>query len=212
MRVSSGIVILALGLAGGSVVAQDGEHPPDYETKIRLDKSRGATLSAYFDSERTRGMLRIRAAGLDWSSPVYPAWNARVADLDGDGHDEVLIGVWSHAQRHDEPQPHRAVWVLGWRQGALEALWRGSALARPMRDFDAVDLDDDGRAELFSLERVDSTCMVAAYRWTGFGFGGHGTVRVDCEARLDDTTPGCVARGSRQICYELHGDHLHEKP
>lgn len=208
MRLIGVMAVWVCLLVGSSAVAEE-SHEPDVSETFQRTEQQTATLNAYFDDERTRGLLRVQDGDLDWTSPVYPAWKVRVADLDGDGRDEVVLGTWSTAERHDEPRPHRAVWVLGWRGDRLEELWRGSALARPMRDFSVADLDDDGHDELLSLERVDKTCMLSAYRWSGFGFGGEATTVTECDARFSKTNPACL---QEDACYELDGEKLREAP
>lgn len=95
-----------------------------------------------------------------------------------DGADEVLVGIWSNKPRHDEPQPHRTVWVLGLRDGKLYERWRGSALGRPLRDFE---VDESGKNELLvAREQANSIGFRTRYKWTGFGFAGVDSTKVDC--------------------------------
>jgi hypothetical protein len=148
-----------------------------------------ARVSAYVNHERRRGVLDVTRRDERWTSPPYAMWGLRAADLDGDGADEVLLGVWSRVRRHDEPEPHRTVWVLSWQGGALVERWRGSALARPLVDFTAGDVDADGRAELVALERSGDGCRLTAYRWTGFGFVGLAGAAVPCDTSLLDEAP-----------------------
>ncbi|MBN1652857.1 MAG: hypothetical protein JXA30_03695 [Deltaproteobacteria bacterium] len=106
-------------------------------------------------------------------------WKVDLADLDRDGTREVLLGVWLNKRRHDEPEPHRAVWVLGWDEElkALRELWRGSALARPLRDFVVRE------EKLVAKEKVGNRCFETIYEWTGFGFTSNRRVSILCEAK-----------------------------
>jgi len=134
----------------------------------------GLRVEAWFDDTRTRGFLRVGGH----TSKVFRAWKADVADLDGDGTQEVVLGIWSNQRRHDEPDPHRTVWVLRWddERSALVEAWRGSALARPLRDFHTVD------DELIASERVRGRCFRTTYRWTGFGFAAVESTSQPCES------------------------------
>ncbi|MBU1429671.1 VCBS repeat-containing protein [Myxococcota bacterium] len=119
-----------------------------------------------------RGLIHAQLHGARGEhSQVYRAFKARLADLDGDGRDEILIGVWLSAPRHDEPQPHRAIWVLSWRGGGLTARWRGSGLARPLLDFEI-----SPQGQLIALE-AGGGWRLTTYAWTGFGFIGRGRAR-----------------------------------
>jgi len=115
-----------------------------------------------------------------WTSPVYRGWDAFVGDVDGDGVDEVLLGMWSETPRHDEPEPHRTVWVLGWSGRKLEPRWRGSALSRPLLDIWVQDIDDDARSELLALETLHGDCSIGIYRWGGFGFRVLDRIATSC--------------------------------
>lgn len=162
-------------------------------TRILRPRWHGATerLAVYMDARRSRGFLTVGHGDDPWTSRIYPMWSAMVADLDGDGHDEVVLGAWSRVRRHDEPEPHRTIWVLAWDAPGLRPLWRGSALARPLVDAAAVDLDNDATAELLALERQDHTCWLTAYGWTGFGFAGRARRPAACTWTLAERA-GCV--------------------
>jgi hypothetical protein len=141
-------------------------------------------LEVYFSEDRTRGFFVVGRAERGWTSHVYPMWTAYAADVDADGTDEVLAGIWSNKKRHDEPQPHRTVWVFGLRDGELFERWRGSALARPLVNFDVE--RSDGGDLLVAIERDGAECVRTRYKWNDFGFTGldvEGQERrpVECE-------------------------------
>ncbi len=132
-------------------------------------------VEVYVNPQKRRGFLRIERDRKHWTSPIYPMWKAALADLDGDGRSEVILGIWSDQARHGERRLHRTVHVLAWRGRGLRALWRGSALARPLEDIAPAELDATVRvAELLALERVGGRCYLTAYRFDGFGFRGLG--------------------------------------
>jgi hypothetical protein len=166
------------------------------------------TVEAYFTPDRTRGFLRVRDGDAEWTSPAYRMWKVFPARLDGDAREELVLGVWSDTRRHAEPEPHRAVWVLGWDGGALRELWRGSALARPLLDVSAADVDGDGIAELLAFDVLDGVCRVAAYRWDGFGFAGRAVAAPAPCAGLRFCAGGrggCLEAGGRRVVPAIVG-------
>lgn len=169
---------------------------PVWSTGADLDGDGAAeAVWLYANPGRTRGFLYVAGRGEQWVSGLYPLWKAAAGDLDGDGRSELVIGAWSRTRRHVEPEPHRTAWVLGWDGRALRELWRGSALGRPVRDLDVLDLDGDGRAELLARESGAGRCHLTAYRWTGFGFTGLASRALGCEDLApcpDDAPPGTV--------------------
>jgi hypothetical protein len=162
-----------------------GEAAPAYAFPATLRPGQRHRVAVYLAADHSAGFLTITRHGPRWTSMLYPMWWAAPADLDGDGVDEIVLGIWSRTQRHDEPEPHRAIWVLSWDGRALVPLWRGSALARPLADALVADLDRDGRAELLALERAGAGCVLAAYAWNGFGFAGQARLSISCTATLD---------------------------
>ena len=154
------------------------------------------TVALYENAAEKRGFVTVERAERRWTSPVYSLWKARAADLDGDGAAEVLLGIWSHRRRHREPQPHRTVWVLRWDGRQLVESWRGSALARPLVDFETAELDGRAPRELLALERTPAGCHLTAYRWNGFGFSGVARRERSCEGlRLCEPETGDDGRG-----------------
>lgn len=100
----------------------------------------------------------------------WKPWNLTLADVDGDGKREIVLGVYKSTRYF--PKPHNCLYVYGWDSKQVFPKWRGSALARPFTDFRLADIDTDREAELISLETMrDGTHRVAVYSWIGFGFG-----------------------------------------
>jgi hypothetical protein len=169
------------GPANGDDVA------PAHAFQATLQPGRRHGVAVYLAADAQAGFLVIEHQGRRWTSRIYPMWWAQPADVDGDGVDELVLGVWSRTRRHDEPSPHRSIWVVAWDGEELAPLWRGSALARPLADAFTADVDRDGRAELVALERAGAGqgCLLAAYGWTGFGFAAEATCPISCAAALD---------------------------
>lgn len=156
-----------------------------------------------------RGFLLVEVGDARVTSPVYAMWKVAAGDVDGDGRAELLLGIWSTRHRHDEPDPHRAVWVVGWRGGDLQEVWRGSALSMPLIDFLVADLDGDGRAELLALERsAEGACRANAYEYNGFGFSGVARAVLPCDRLGVADSPGTVQSAGRSFAPRLVGKTL----
>ncbi len=138
--------------------------------------------------------VEIYSAGkLTWKSPDgWQVVQASFSDLNHDGLPEVTLLVLRPFQPWpiDRYLPHGGriqdfhnyngmschLILIGWQQDAIHELWAGSALADPLQQFIAADLDGDGRQELLALERSynDSSSppsrAITAWEWNGFGF------------------------------------------
>jgi len=128
-----------------------------------------------------------------WQSPSsWQVKQAHITDLNMDGKNEIALLVWRqfspwqvdkfmlHGGRissfHDGANRSCHLSLIGWRRGKYGEVWAGSALAQPVVQFAALDLNGDGRQELAVLEadyaqqgsgRANS---LAVWEWNGFGF------------------------------------------
>jgi len=99
----------------------------------------------------------------------WNAWKVRIGDVDGDGRAEIVIGV--HKATRYVPEPRNGLFVFGWDGRRAYPKWLGSSLARPFSNFEVVDVDGDGVAEVVSRESErDGTASETVYSWRGFGF------------------------------------------
>jgi len=99
----------------------------------------------------------------------WQAWKLVIADVDGDGKKEFLVGV--NIKTRYFPQRHKSVFVLGWNGKFAYARWLGSHLSKPLVDFAAASLDEHQGDELVTLEVTRDGChCLVIYRWIGFGF------------------------------------------
>jgi hypothetical protein len=183
------------GASAGPLAA--GTPAPHWSGAADLDGD-GApeTVSAWFDAAGRRGVLVVTGGAARWTSPLYPAWKVRLADLDGDRAAEVVLGTWSALRRPAgavAPPARRSLWVLGWDGRALVERWRGSALPRPFEDFEVgppAAGDAEGAAQVVALERSAAGCARARYRWFGFGFTLVDRAAAPCPAPAAWPGPG----------------------
>lgn len=139
----------------------------------------------------------IRAGKREQKSPPMPIRKAQPVDLNGDGVMEVML-LQEITSSFDRETAQR-VYLYG-LDGAFHALWRGSALSRPLLDAAFV-TPEKGPPLLVALHSGDSFLardrstrkrIVMAYRWNGFGFSG---IR---ELKASDDCDGIV-RGKNSV-------------
>jgi hypothetical protein len=200
-RALSGLVLSVVLGVGLSVFAQAQEPSPQQQFVFRSGM-RELPLALYLDGTSRRGFVTVGEGPGRYVSEVYALWKAMVADLDGDGVDEIVLGVWSQKPVPGEPSPHRTLWAMRWDGARIVPIWRGSALARPLRDAMLSDLDGQPGDELLALDTVRGVCSLTVYRFGGFGFHGIGRRVVSCGASFTDS-PGCLLDGGRRRCAQL---------
>lgn len=152
--------------------------------KLRASKD-GMSMLELLDNENV---------GSGWKSPSMPIEKLQPVDLDSDGVSEVML-IQNIYSAIDEKIGKR-IYIYSLKRG-LNALWRGSALSRPL--LDAVFIKDplDNKPLLIGFHTNDSFLardknkegrIVMIYRWNGFGFSGvremlvHGHAdRISCK-------------------------------
>ncbi len=92
---------------------------------------------------------------------TYPIWRTRVADLDGDGMDEILMG------KTKTNRGVRAVTVWQWANDELDPVYLTTRLPHEPDDFKVERCGD--RDCLVTIENGEETWLTE-YEWTGFGF------------------------------------------
>lgn len=98
-------------------------------------------------------------------------WKVVIGDIDGDGIDDISIGVYKESPLH--PVLAKRPFIYSFVEGNLVPKWRGSRLSKPFIDYTFNDLDKDGIDEIVSIEVLeDNKKVINSYKWKGFGFEG----------------------------------------
>lgn len=99
-------------------------------------------------------------------------WKLEVGDIDGDGIDEVGLGVYTQSPLH--PIDAKRPYIYTFNGEDLIPKWRGSRLSRPFIDFIFYDIDKDKTDEIVSIEILrEEKYIINSYKWKGFGFEGY---------------------------------------
>lgn len=110
-------------------------------------------------------------------APPMPIRKVQTIDLNGDGIREIMLiqDIYSSFDR----ETAKRIYLYS-MDGGYHALWRGSALSRPMLDALFVP-GNKGKPLLVALHSADSFLarnpnskdrLIMTYRWNGFGFTG----------------------------------------
>jgi len=96
-----------------------------------------------------------------WRLP-YPVYQFQTGDIDGDGHEDAMVGVVKGTRFY--PEPARRLFIFKAVNGKARPLWLGSKLGGTLQDFRYRE------GYIRALETTaDSLWVVADYRWSGFG-------------------------------------------
>lgn len=108
---------------------------------------------------------------LRWNASELKPWKIMTGDVDGDGDEEIALGVYKESPLHQIMA--KRPFIYSFNGEKLSPFWRGSRLSKPFNDFILYDLDGDGICEIVSSEYLEEGSMVInSYKWRGFGFEG----------------------------------------
>lgn len=98
-------------------------------------------------------------------------WKVTIGDIDGDGTDEISIGVYKETIFH--PIMDKRPFIYSFKDGGLHPKWRGSRLSRPFTEYIFYDIDENRVDEIISIEILENEeKLINTYKWKGFGFEG----------------------------------------
>lgn len=97
----------------------------------------------------------------DWRLP-YPVYQFQTGDVDGDGHEDAMVGVIKATRFY--PEKARRLFIFKEVNGKARPMWLGSKLGGILEDFRFT----EGRIRALE-STADSLYVVSDYRWAGFG-------------------------------------------
>lgn len=97
----------------------------------------------------------------------YPVYNLQTGDVDGDGTDDILVGVIKKT-RYDS-RVRKRLFIFKLVDGLIRPLWLGSRVAHPLEDFKFC--NKKPHSTIVTIEQDAHQYLVAEYRWKGFGLG-----------------------------------------
>lgn len=129
--------------------------------KVVMNEKNGicTSLSSYLCRENSE--IRIS----DWKLN-YPTYHFECADVDGEGTDDVLVGVIK-STRFD-PLERKRIFIFKVLEGHIRPLWLGSRVSQPLEDFKATKRGTKNMIRTIESEH-NGKFLVAEYQWKGFG-------------------------------------------
>lgn len=152
------------------LTSDDAEEYFKKQIEVDLD-SDGKTESISINGEEEKSLQVKRDGKLLWEDipASWKPWKMEIADVDGDGKKEMIVGVFKSTKFF--PKPHNCLFIYGWSGEKGFPKWLGSSLGRVFTDYLFADLDGKTGDELIALETtLEGKKSLAIYKWNGFGF------------------------------------------
>ncbi|MFC1509810.1 hypothetical protein ACFL60_09045 [Candidatus Omnitrophota bacterium] len=116
-------------------------------------------------------LLEGNSRKLLWKSPPSPIRTIELADVNGDGVDELAITLYKSEPK--DPKKDNRLHIYGWYNGEIYALWRGTFLSKPFDYLTFGNVTGGEACELVTVEHgrlQKDRYYLCVYAWNGFGF------------------------------------------
>jgi len=95
-------------------------------------------------------------------------WKVRIGDLNNDGRNEVVVGVWKKVRL--EKRFRKRLFIYTINKEGLKPIWLSSLLSSPFYDFEIWDIDNDKRDDVITLElQKNGLKRICVYSICSFG-------------------------------------------
>ncbi len=172
-------------------------------------------LAVLTDGEKPVSLYEITPDALEemWTglSQALKPWKLQVGDVDGDGSDDLMVGVYKKARFH--PVMAKRPFIYGWDGRTMYPKWLGSRLSRPFTDFVLADFGSGARIVAVE-ETVDGARELSVYKWDGFGVTREWSGARSKESPVLEVVGGStvrVAAGSLKTDYVWKANSLQPK-
>lgn len=143
----------------------------EYGKNIVIYKGSGAAFDNTEPKNTKKNSSKYMEIYREDFSELKP-WRVDSGDIDGNGIEEISIGVYKEAIFH--PVMAKRPFIYSFDGVRLVPKWRGSRLSRPFTEYTFYDIDQDGIDELLAIEElVDGKNIIHSYKWRYFGFEGY---------------------------------------
>ena len=128
----------------------------NHEYKVTLVTGKARPLEVWLGKKKITEGLR----------EGYRPWKLMVADVDGDGIPEIVVGVYRKSNY--TPAWARSIFVMTFDGKELIRKWMGSSMGRPLFDFTFA---PEKTQRLITIqEAIDGQQVLSSWDWSGFGF------------------------------------------
>lgn len=101
----------------------------------------------------------------------YKPWRVKFGNILGDEEEELLIGFIKKTPLHPIMDKRCFAYKIDWKNKSYIPMYRASRFLQSFTDFTSCDLDKDGYAELFLIEKNrDGSNRLTCYKWHGYGY------------------------------------------